>query len=166
MRSPCDRPIIFCRVHRIGFYDFDLTHRWFNAWLWNNDFLSPGSHARADFIRALDGGPKGELNAGYHLSTTDPAQGWRLGAIAATALLRSAPNFDFTTGLHQYTSPVLFIRGGLNEIHNAAYMERQMAYYPAAQGITLDDVGHDLHWVKAPEVVAAIRAYLQPNRMP
>lgn len=150
----------------IGFYDFNLTHRWFNDWLWNNDFLSPDSHARADFIRTLDGGPTGELNAGYHLSTTDPAQGWRLGAVAATAILRSAPNFDFTRGLHRFTTPVLFIRGALNEIHNATYIRQQMAYYPNARLVTIDDVGHDLHWVKADEVVAAIRTYLQPGRMP
>jgi len=144
----------------IGFYDFDLTHRWFNQWLWNNDFIAPDTHERIDFIRNLDGGPKGELNARYHFSTTDPAQGWRLGAVAALALMSSDPNFDFTTGLHQFGTPVLFIRSGLNEVHTEAYFQKQMGYYKAAKRVTIEDVGHDLPWVKASEVVEAMRTYL------
>jgi len=147
-------------LNYLEFYNFSFRHRWLNEWLWNNDFISPDSHERMDFIRNIGGGAQAEFNAGFHLNTKDPAKGWRLGAIAATALMSSEPNFDFTTGLRNFDHKVLFIRGELNEIHSQEYMQRQMAFYKKAELVTVQDVGHDLQWVKAEEVMAAIRAYL------
>jgi len=150
------------RFSEMPILNIDLTASWLNDILWNNDFISRDSHARFDYsymIGAKEGAPK------YHYSTTDISPKWRMGIVANTALLASGedsdgnPAWDWTTNLSGFTNNVLFIRSGLNEVHTPEYFAEQMADYPDTQLVTIEDVGHDVPWIKPAEYIAAVRTY-------
>jgi proline iminopeptidase len=144
-------------------YDFDLGAEWLNDVAWSSQFLSPEDHARMDYERALgvkDGQPR------FHLSRTDPEPAWRLGAAAAKYVTEDGQdgngrfNYDFTTSLAAYTTPVLFIAGAWSEVLGASLQQKQILRYPAASLQVVDGAGHDVAWVKAAEVLTQVRAYL------
>jgi len=148
-------------------YDFDLTAEWLNDVAWSSQFLSPDDHARMDYQRLLgvrDGQPR------FHLSKTDPEPGWRLGAAAAKYVTEDGQdgsgrfNYDFTTNLAAYPTPVLFIAGSLSEVLGPTLQRSQMLRYPTASLEVVDGVGHDVAWVKAGEVLTHVRTYLDARR--
>jgi proline iminopeptidase len=148
-------------------YDFDLGAEWLNDLAWASQFLSPDDHARMDYERTLgvkDGQPR------FHLSKTDPEPGWRLGAAAAKYITEDGQdgsgrfNFDFTTNLAAYTTPVLFVAGSLSEVLGPSLQQRQVLRYPTASLEVVDGVGHDVAWVRAGEVLTYIRAYLDARQ--
>lgn len=144
-------------------YTIDFGAEWLNDVAWSSQFLSPDDHARMDFQRLLgkrDGQPR------FHQSVTDPEPVWRQGAAANRYLLESAQDargrfdYDFTTDLSAFTTPVLFIAGERSEILGASLQAQQVQHYPAASLIVVPGVGHDVTWVKAADVVSHIRTYL------
>jgi pimeloyl-ACP methyl ester carboxylesterase len=68
--------------------------------------------------------------------------------------------WDWTTNLTRYTDKVLFIRAGLNEDHTPEYFDLVMEPYPNTELVTLENVGHDLAWVKADEYMDIARNFL------
>jgi proline iminopeptidase len=152
-------------VYFLPKFVLDLTAPWISDWEWSQEFLSPDTHARMDYMMLL-----GALHVSpeYHKSTTDPAPLWRVGAVANAAIMGegsagSKPQWDFTVGLEGLTGDVLFIRGGLNEVHTEHYMIHVMqSYFGHANTtfVTIPDAGHDQIWVKAGETMAAIRSFL------
>ena len=106
-----------------------------NDIVWHSQFFSPDDHARMDFERAI-----GLRNAQpkYHVSDTDGPPIWRLGAAVNGFLFDDVTNdagkfeYDFTTNLAAFTTPVLFIAGGLSEVQGQSLQERQMPFFPAA----------------------------------
>jgi len=148
-------------------YDLDLGSEWLNDWAWNSQFLSPDDHARMDYERMLglrDGQPR------FHQSTVDPEPGWRLGAAANRYLMEDGQdgngvfNYDFTTNLSAYVTPVLFIAGSLSEVLGESLQREQVLRYPSASLQVVDGAGHDVAWVKTAEVLTYIRAYLDARR--
>ena len=147
--------------------EFELTSELLNDIAWNGQFLSPDDHARMDFERMIglrDGQPR------YHQSRTDQAPGWRVGAAAARYVPESGQGasgkftFDFTTNLDAYTTPVLFIAGSLSEVLGPSLQQKQVLHFPSASLVVIPNVGHDVAWVKAAEVVDHIHAYLAERR--
>jgi pimeloyl-ACP methyl ester carboxylesterase len=69
-------------------------------------------------------------------------------------------NYDFTTNLSAYTTPVLFIAGALSEVQGESLQRLQILRFPSASLQVIDGAGHDVAWVKAPETLTHIRAYL------
>lgn len=142
---------------------FQLGSELLNDMAWNGQFLSPDDHARMDFQRML-GVRDGQ--ARYHLSTTDPEPGWRHGAAAARWIMEDGQDasgrfdYDFTAGLAGFPTPVLFVAGALSEVLGPSLQQQQVARYPAATLQVIGGAGHDVAWVKAPEVVSHIRTYL------
>jgi pimeloyl-ACP methyl ester carboxylesterase len=55
---------------------------------------------------------------------------------------------------------VLFITGAWSEVLGASLQEQQMLLYPVASLKVVDGAGHDVAWIKTPEVLAEIRSYL------
>jgi len=148
-------------------FDFDLGAEWLNDVAWSSQFLSPDDHARMDYERMLgvrDGQPR------FHLSRTDPEPGWRLGAAAAKYVTEDGQdgdgrfNYDFTTNLAAYTTPVLFIAGSLSEVLGPSLQVKQALHYSSASLDVVDGAGHDVAWVKAAEVVTISRAYLDARK--
>jgi proline iminopeptidase len=143
-------------------FDLDVFSEWLNDDVWDNQFLTPDDHARADYHRMLglrDSQPK------FHQSTVDPAPCWRLGAIANRCVQKAGmkdgkANYDFTDHLAAYPQRVLFIASALNEVIGTAFQERQRQYYPAADLVTIANAGHDLQWTHPAETLAAIHSYL------
>ena len=142
---------------------FKLGSELLNDLAWNSQFLSPDDHARMDFERMLgarDGQPK------FHLSSVDPQPAWRMGTAANRYLVQDGQdsngnfNYDFTTNLAAYTTPVLFIAGSLSEVLGRSLQEAQVLRYPSASLEVIDGAGHDVAWVKAGETLTHIRAYL------
>ena len=137
-----------------------------NDILWNSQFFSPDDHAREDFERMLgarDAQPK------FHLSRTDPSPNWRMGAAANRYVAESGQTngkftYDFTTNLSAYTTPVLFIAGSQSEVLGASLQQDQMHRFPSASLQVVNGAGHDVAWVKAAEVHALIRTYLNARR--
>lgn len=139
-------------------YDLDFFSEWLNDDVWDDQFLTPDDHARADYHRMLgmrDGQPK------FHLGTVDPEPVWRLGAIANKCVQKAGKAaYDFTDHLADYTTRVLFIASAENEVTGVAFQERQRQLYPAADLVTIADAGHDMQWTHPAETLAAIHAYL------
>jgi proline iminopeptidase len=142
----------------------DLGSEWLNDVAWSSQFLTPDDHARMDYERLLgmrDGQPK------FAHSTTDPEPVWRLGAAAAHYVQDDGKDangvfvYDFTTNLAAYTTPVLFVAGSLSQVLGPSLQEQQVLRYPSATLEVVDGVGHDVAWVKAAEVLAHIRIYLE-----
>lgn len=147
--------------------EFNLRAEWLNDAAWHTQFLSPDDHARLDFDRMLgarDGMPK------YHLSRTNPEPGWRMGAAANRYIVEDGQDrsgkftYDFTTNLAAYTTPVLFIAGAWSEVLGASLQEKQVLEYPTASLVVVDGAGHDVAWVKTPEVLTHIRTYLEARK--
>jgi len=150
-----------------GITDTDLGSEWLNDYSWNGQFLSPDDHARMDYERML--GAKNSQPK-FHLSTTDPSPVWRLGAAANRYITEDGQNddgvfnYDFTTHLAAYTTPVLFIAGSLSEVLGPSLQREQVKRYPSASLTVVDGAGHDVAWVKTAEVLPHIRAYLEARR--
>jgi proline iminopeptidase len=147
--------------------DLDLGSEWLNDLAWGSQFLSPDDHARMDFERMLgikDSQPR------FHLSTVDPEPGWRLGAAASRYIMedgqddKGAFNYDFSTDLKAYPTPVLFIAGSLSEVLGPSLQQEQVKRYPSASLQVVDGAGHDVAWVKAAEVLTHVRAYLDARK--
>jgi len=140
-----------------------LGSEWLNDYAWASQFLSPDDHARMDYERAIgmrDGQPR------YHQSTADPQLSWRLGAVASRYITEDGQdengvfNYDFTANLAAFTTPVLFIAGAWSEVQGPSLQEEQVLRYPSASLQVVDGAGHDVAWVKASEVLANVRTYL------
>jgi proline iminopeptidase len=152
---------------RDDLYDIDLGSEWLNDWAWSGQFISPDDHARMDYERMLG---VQESQPHLHLSTEDPEPGWRMGAAANKYLMEDGQNADgvfdynFTTHLSAFTTPVLFIAGSLSEVLGPSLQQEQVKHYPSATLEVVDNVGHDVAWVKAQEVHTLIRAYLDARK--
>jgi proline iminopeptidase len=148
-------------------FDIDLGSEWLNDVAWNRQFLSPDDHARMDYERMLgvrDAQPR------FHQSTVNPEPGWRLGAAAGRYLMEDGQDengvfdYDFTSNLSAYTTPVLFIAGAWSEVLGESLQQQQQLHYPSASLEVVDGAGHDVAWIRTPEVVAHIRAYLDARK--
>jgi proline iminopeptidase len=144
-------------------YDLDVFSETLNDVVWDNQFLSPDDQARADYellIGMRDGQPK------FHQETAhDPAPVWRLGAVANKCVQKAGmkdgkASYDFTTHLAAFTKPVRFVASSENEVIGVAFQEKQRAYYPSSDLVTIAGAGHDAPWTHPAEVVAAIHGYL------
>jgi pimeloyl-ACP methyl ester carboxylesterase len=95
---------------------------------------------------------------------------WRHGA-AANRYIREdgqdrkgVANYDFTTNLAAYTTPVLLIAGSRSEVLGESLQREQVLRYPSASLRVVDGAGHDVAWIKTAEVLTQIRAYLDARR--
>lgn len=147
--------------------DFDLTAEWLNDYAWSGQFLSPDDHIRMDYARmqgVKDSQPR------FHQSKTDPAPSWRMGAAASRYIMEDGQNddgvfnFDFTTNLAAFTTPVLFVAGSLSEVLGPSLQQEQVKHYPSATLEVVDGVGHDVAWIKTSEVLTHVRAYLDARK--
>ncbi len=136
-----------------------LTSEELNDVAWSDEFMSPGDHARADYlqaIRVLPGSPR------EHNDPNDPAPFWRLGAVVNSRLLELAleQRFDWTTNLGAFPHKVLFLRGELNENMPLAHQQELASHYASSEVITVLGAGHEAIWERQGEFLAHIRAYL------
>lgn len=145
---------------------YKLSDAWVNDYVWNNEFFSNESHAKADYslMVAIAGDP----HPLYHFKDSDPMPWTRYGAVVSVALVaarsdkRGNPSYDHTKNLHLYAGDALFIRSGLNEIMDYEFHLLQMADYSNSSLVTVPNSGHDFIWTHYPQVESAIRAYLIP----
>ena len=63
-----------------------------------------------------------------------------------------------------YTTPVLFIAGSRSEVLGESLQRQQVYRYPSATLEVVAGAGHDVAWVKAADVVAHVRRYLDSRR--
>ena len=102
----------------------------------------------------------------FHQSTDNPSPSWRLGAAANRYISEDGQNddgvfdYDFTTNLSAFTTPVLFVTGSWSEVLGASLQREQVRRYPSATLEVVDGAGHDVAWIKTAEVLTHIRAYL------
>lgn len=145
----------------------DFGSEWLNDIAWHSQFLSADDHERMDFERLLgerDHQPK------YHISRTNPAPSWRMGAAASRYLMEDGQNasgrfvYDFTTNLDAFTTPVLFMAGAWSEVLGPSLQQEQIQRYPSATLAVVNGVGHDVAWIRTPEVLTHIRTYLDALR--
>lgn len=148
-------------------FDIDLQSEWLNDWAWGSQFFSPDDHARMDYERMLgsrDAQPR------FHESVTDKSPSWRMGAAVNRYLQEDGQdengvaNYDFTTNLAAYTTPVLFIAGSLSEVLGESLQREQVLHYPSASLQVVNGAGHDVAWVKTAEVLTHIRPYLAARK--
>lgn len=134
---------------------------------WSSQFITPDDHARMDFERLL-GMRDGQAQHG--LSTVDVEPSWRAGAAASRYIPEDGQdrhgrfNYDFTGNLSAFATPVLFIAGERSTVLGESLQTVQVHHYPSATLTVVAGAGHDVHWVKAGEVVSLTRAYLTARR--
>ena len=147
--------------------ELDLSAEWLNDYAWSHGFFTPDDHARMDYQRLLgmtSSQPK------FGLSSADPEPVWRLGAAANRYLTEQIQNghgvfeYDFTTNLAAYTTPVQFIAGSLSQVLGPSLQQQQVLRYPSASLEIVDGAGHDVAWVKTAEVLTHVRAYLDARK--
>ena len=147
-------------------FDLNLRAEWLNDWAWNSQFLTPDDHARMDYERMLG---SRESQPKFHENKENPSPVWRLGAAASRYLTESGQTngvftYDFTTNLSAFTKPVLFITGAWSEVLGESLQRQQMQKYPSSSLKVVEGVGHDVAWVKTPEVLTHIRNYLDSRK--
>jgi proline iminopeptidase len=83
---------------------------------------------------------------GNTIGNAGPYPFWRSGAVAAKTLLDIAnrDGFDWTTNLHQYTTPVLFMYSELNTAYGLQHAQLVSAAYPHVQMEKINGSGHAL----------------------
>ncbi|MEJ2541311.1 MAG: alpha/beta hydrolase [Gemmatimonadota bacterium] len=146
------------------YMSFDLTAEWLNDYAWSQLFFTPDDHARWDYQYAL--GYRDSQPKYYQDYSNDPAPYWRWGAAAGRYVEEDGLDengdyaWDFTENLPAYSGDVLVIASGLNEVLGEAFQLDQAEDFPRAEVVVVPDVGHDLEWKKAGEVLDLIRAYL------
>ncbi len=145
-------------------HDMDVGSEWLNDWVWSQEILMPNDHARMDYQRCLgirDSQPR------FHQQMDPPAPFWRMGAAANRYIEESGQNddgdmvYDFTTDLAAFTTEVLFLASGLNEVIGRDFQALQVAAYPKARLEVVEGCGHDFSWVKPAETVERIRRYME-----
>lgn len=145
-------------------FNLDLGAEWLNDWAWNSQFISPDDHARMDYERLL--GLRDSQPRFHNRTAVDPAPVWRLGAAANRYVTEDGQDendnfdFDFTTNLSRYTTPVRFIAGSLSEVLGEALQREQMLRYPSASLHVVEGAGHDVNWTHTGELLAHVRSYL------
>lgn len=143
--------------------DFSLGSEWVNDVAWGSQFFTPDDHARMDYQRML--GAK-DAQPRFHTSRVDPSPVWRMGAAASRYIMEDGQdkegkfNYDFTTDLAAYTTPVLFIAGALSEVLGPSLQQQQVLRFPSASLEVVNGAGHDVAWIKTAEVLTHIRTYL------
>ena len=148
-------------------FDLDIKSEWLNDMVWNSQFLSPDDHARKDYERML-GAKNGQPR--FHEDKVNPAPVWRLGAAASKYLMEDGQDnngkfdYDFTTNLSAYTTPVLFIAGAWSEVLGESLQRKQVLKYPSASLEVVGGAGHDVSWVKTAAVLSHVRQYLDARR--
>jgi proline iminopeptidase len=130
-----------------------------NDILWADQFMSPGDHARADFlaaIRVFADAPR------EHNDPSHPSPFWRIGAVVNEKLLEIGLDrgFDWTTRLGEYPHKVLFLRGELNENMPLSHQQELASHYASSEVITIPGAGHEAIWDRQAEFLARVRAYL------
>jgi proline iminopeptidase len=144
-------------------FDFDVFGEVLNDVVWDNQFLTPDDHARADYemlIGMRDGQSKFHQDRG-----PDPAPVWRLGAVAsrciqASGMKNGKADYDFTDHLAAYMKPVRFVASANNTAIGVAFQERQRKAYSSTDLVVIANAGHDAPWTHPAEVAAAIHSYL------
>ncbi len=135
--------------------------------MWNSQFISANDHESADYnfltiILAMN--PIDEYH--FVLDEKESIKFWRYGAVANLNDLGNAINdngefhYDFTNNLSNFTTKALCINGSLNEILTVEFQEDNMARYPNYEIRIIEDVGHDLMWIRADKHVEYIKEYL------
>lgn len=136
-----------------------FTSEALNDVAWSEQFMSPGDHARADFlfkISQLPGMPR------QHDDPDNPPPTWRGGAVVNHAIVKKAlqRGFDWTTHLRDFPHKVLFLRGELNENLPLAHQQELASHYARSEVFTVLGAGHEAIWEKQDEFLTHIRAYL------
>ncbi len=91
-----------------------------------------------------------------------PSPFWRNGAAVLNAFVDISENegFDFTTNLHQYTTPVLFIYGENNQSYGRNFAQKEADFFPNAAIVQIDDTGHEMIYFKWDSVYPVVLNYL------
>ncbi|MEW7292294.1 alpha/beta fold hydrolase [Aquimarina sp. 2304DJ70-9] len=87
---------------------------------------------------------------------------WRYGAVALYSLADIAANegYDFTNNLNQYTTPVLFLYGELNNSYGLDFAKREAAFFPNSEIAEVAGTGHEMIYFKWNNVEPLVLNYL------
>lgn len=147
--------------------NIELLKEGLNDVMWGDQILSPKDHELADYrfiSSVLTADPIKEYH--FELDESLAIKFWRYGAVATMNDFGDAIDdkgnyhYDFTDNLSAFTTKALFINGSLNEIITVDFQEGNRSYYPNSELHVIQDVGHDLMWIKAQEHVELMRTYL------
>lgn len=92
-----------------------------------------------------------------------PSPFWRNGAEVLRAFVNISENegFDFTTNLHQYATPVLFMYGENNKSYGLDFAQKEAAFFPNAAIVQMDNTGHEMIYFKWELVHPVVLNYLK-----
>ena len=85
----------------------------------------------------------------------------RFGAVVGYYLPKSAPEFDWTTNLDQYTDQVLFFYSELNPGYPNSHLEKVTSAYSNIDIHRVDGVGHELMIEGFDKVMPIVSTYLK-----
>jgi proline iminopeptidase len=147
--------------------NFDFFSEWLNDFTWAHAVLSPDDHARADFLRLV-----GMLSHDMQpdIGDTETPLFWREGAVANAAMQADGMKdgkgaWDFTTGLDDFTRPVLFLASERNAIMGEQFQRRQLGFYPNAELTVIRNSGHEVPTTQPEQTLRVIFNYLGENNL-
>jgi len=140
------------------FGSMDFLGEQVNDTAWKDQLMTPGDHARADYLWAITA----VALPAEHIDPDNPSPSWRGGAIANETLIGMAAEdgFDWSTDLDAFPTEVLFLRGELNEAMPLWHQQELAGAWPSARIVTIEGVGHDVVWERQDRFVTETRAYL------
>ncbi|MEL6276718.1 MAG: alpha/beta hydrolase [Bacteroidota bacterium] len=123
--------------------------------------LTPDSHERADFLRAIPA----SNNAVEEFKEAKNTPYWRLGAFAALEIEQEIRKEDWviTDQLNNYQGDLLFLYGANTEAAPdlEAYLDLMISYYPQGERLEIPDAAHNGHWDNPHAIADAIRQFIQ-----
>jgi proline iminopeptidase len=126
-----------------------------NDLVYLDQFITGESHEVLDYKASL-------LNTDHLVGDAGPVPFWRVGAICNHKTLEYATEhgFDFTTNLHQYTTPVLFGYSDLNKAYGKEHAEKVSSAFPNVQLVEITGTGHDIPYFGWDNFYPLAKAYL------
>jgi proline iminopeptidase len=125
-----------------------------------SQILTGSDHNILDYKAGIQSA--GAFAPGNKLGISGPVPFWRVGAVCNTAAftyVRDHP-FDFTSNLHQFTTPVLFLYSELNQAYGRAYADHVSSAYPTVQLAEISGCGHEIPCFGWEQLYPIARTYL------
>jgi proline iminopeptidase len=143
------------------------------CWFQSLHVKGPDDQAGRDYFfqsLMMNVDPRHNPYAGYYCNRdmrTGSSDFWRFGAVASTALFKSAMDEDGNLQINlveraeHFTRKVLFMASGCNTIIGVEQQRIHMEYFPNTELAIIENAGHTMFGEKPEECLQVIRQYFQ-----
>lgn len=138
-----------------------LGQEWIDEQATVGTHITPDSHERADYLRAIGA----SNNATPEFKETRDITYWRLGAYVFFEIEREILNDEpnIVDNLSRFEGDLLFLYGEKTEAAPdlEAFLNQMINYYPKGERLAIPNAGHNGHWENPDAVSQAIKSFLE-----